>query len=431
MPLSREWMGLVAAGWVSSAAVWAQSPSPVPQPLPPPAGLAPLPKAELKTLTIGECLAIAEANHPSIRMAELSLSQTRMGAAAINNLPRVAEWIKPELPVRRQQAASGIVAAEAAVAKARQEIRYDVCRLYYTVVFAKQQEFIVNEIAEQLKLYKVFVEDYLKSTRPDPNAPLGITTITKNQVNIFLAKAEVKLKLAQGGQRKALAALKQAMGVDPASKDFEVKDHELPIMGGTVTEDQVLMHSMARRPELVQAAAATDAFRLEVCAQDKNRFSLQVQTLANATDLHANVVPAPIRNGEYKPGANPPEMPPQLFGKRLERVARAIEISRRQDAQYEQVQSLVKLQAIYAYEQWRETGEQMAIARRGFENGREMAELTKKNVGSVKQIDLVQNYGQALIAQSEYLDAVYEHIKALINLELVTAGAVKAKFPGR
>lgn len=406
------------------------APPPAPAPLPAPTPVAPAaPKTSLKKLTLGECLAIAEVNHPALRMAESSLSQTVKGAEAIRNLPKIAEWIKPELPVRRMQAANGITAAEAAVAKAHQEIRYDVCRLYYTVVYARQQEFIVNEITEQLKLYKDFVDKFL--AKPEPNSPLKITAATAKQINIFLAKANDKLEMARAGQAKAIAALKQAMGVDPATKDFEPKDTELPIMGGTVTEEQVIQHSMARRPELVQAAAATDAFRLEVCAQDKNRFGLQVQTLSNATDLHANVVPAPVRNGEYRPGATPPEMPPFLFGKRTERVSRAIDISRRQDAQYDQVQSLVKLQAIYAYETWRETNARMKNARIGFDNGRELADLIGKNTGSLQGIDSVQQFGAALIAQSEYLDAVYEHVKALINLELVTAGAVKANFPGR
>jgi hypothetical protein len=46
-------------------------------------------------------------------------------------------------------------------------------------------------------------------------------------------------------------------------------------------------------------------------------------------------------------------------------------------------------------------------------------------------MELVQNFVQAGLAQSNYLDAVYEHVKSMIALERVTAGAVKAGFPGR
>jgi outer membrane protein TolC len=424
-----------ATGWFA-VSTCAQSPVSAPattfQPLPKP---SPLPGGKpsttaVKTLSLGECLAIAEANHPSIKMAEASYSQSVTGLSSLEKLPGIATWVKPELPFRKQQSSRGIDAAAANVMKVKQEVANDVCRMYYTFVYAKQQDVIVTEIVEQLLTYRKVVEDYLKQP-VNPNDKLKISKLTLLLIVDALGRAKSKQLFAQSGKIQALAALKQAMGVDPVTFEFEPKDNELPIMAGTVTQEQIVDFAMSRRAELIMSAAAVDAFRLEVCAQDKNRFGLQVNTFAIGTDLHSTAIPNTIRNGEYKPGATAPEMPANLFGKREDRVSRAIDFSRRQDAQYEQVVSLVKLEAINAFLTWKRTSDQMAEAKIRFDAGKELAELTRQNTGNVTQVELLQNFVQSGLAQSDYLEAVYEHVKSMIALERITAGAVKAGFPGR
>lgn len=401
---------------------------PLPKPSPLPAG-KPNPAA-VKTLTLAECLTIAEANHPSIKMAEASLSQTVKGAASLEKLPGFTSWVKPELPFRKQQSSRGIDAAAANVTKVKHEVTNDVCRMYYTFIYAKQQEVIVGEIVSQLEEYQKIVKEILKQPVP-PDNKLKISKLTELLIIDALGRAKSKLHLAQSGRLQALAALKQAMGVDPVSFDGEPKDTELPIMAGTVTQEQIVEFAMTRRAELMMAAAAVDAFRLEVCAQEKNRHGLQVNTFASSTDLHSNAIPHSIRNGEYKPGATAPEMPANLFGNRDDRVSRAVDLSRRQDSQYEQVASLVKLDAVNGYLTWKRTSDQMVEAKLRFDAGKQLAELTRQNTGNVTQVELLQNFVQAGLAQSDYLEAVYEHVKSLIALERITAGAVKAGFPGR
>lgn len=422
----------VAAYGQSSVSAPVSAPATTFQPLPKP---SPLPTGKpspvpVKQLTLAECLTIAEANHPSIKMAEASLSQSAKGSESLEKLPGFANWVKPELPFRKQQSSRGIDAAAANLAKVKQEVTNDVCRMYYTIIYASQQEVIVNEMVEQLKTYEEIVKKVLMQPVP-PNDKLKITKMTELLIIDALGRAKSKLILAQIGKQQARAALKQAMGVDPVTYEFEPKDAELPIMAGTVTQEQIVEFAMTRRAELMMAAAAVDAFRLEVCAQDKNRHGLQVNTFAAGTDLHANAIPHAIRNGEYKPGATAPEMPSNLFGKREDRVSRAVDLSRRQDSQYEQVASLVKLEAVNAYLTWKRTSDQMAEAKIRFDAGKQLAELTKQNTGNVTQVELLQNFVQAGLAQSDYLEAVYEHIKSMIALERVTAGAVKAGFPGR
>ena len=398
-----------------------------PVPLPLPTETTPV-----KRMTLGECLVVAESNHPSIRMAEASLSSAIKGTATLEKLPpRLGALVRPDLPYRKQQSNRGIDAMTANLALTRQLVANDVCRMYYTFVFAKQQEVIVNEIVEQLNTYYDLVKKILELP-PDPNTnKLKISKLTENVIVDALKQAEAKRVFARTGCLRALAALKQAMGVDPVLCEFEPKDTELPIMAGTVTQAQVIDFAMTRRPELAQSAAATDVFRLEVCAQAVLKTGFQQQTFAAGTDLHAIQVPAAIRNGDYKPGATPPEMPATLFGSSTDRAARATDLSLRQDVQYEQVRGLIQLEAVNAYLTWKQTADQMALAKQRFDAGKQLADLTRQNAANVTQMELVQNFVQAGLAQSNYLDAVYEHVKSMIALERVTAGAVKAGFPGR
>ena len=117
---------------------------------------------------------------------------------------------------------------------------------------------------DQLQVFYEIAKELLKAGNP-----------RVNQFTVFAleeAIAEVKrLRVdAQTGQQLAFAALKEAIGVE---QDCAItpQDAELPVMGGTVTQEQVVELALARRPEVAQAAAGVDAFRLEVCAQDRVR----------------------------------------------------------------------------------------------------------------------------------------------------------------
>ena len=59
--------------------------------------------------------------------------------------------LRPDLPFRRQQAQRGLAVGTADVLKAQQENVYDVSRMYYTYVYATQQEQTASEIVEQME----------------------------------------------------------------------------------------------------------------------------------------------------------------------------------------------------------------------------------------------------------------------------------------
>jgi len=204
------------------------------------------------------------------------------------------------------------------------------------------------------------------------------------------------------------------------------------MLSGTVTLDHVIAEATARRPELTMAAMGVDAFRLEIAAQAQVKYQNIVPTLASAGDLHSKAVPMAQRNGEYRPGALAPEMPATLAGRVEDRVAKATELSLRQDALYDRTLSLVRLEATNAYLKWKAAVTKVEETKIRFDRGRVMVEESRAAAVAKQDTELlVTNEALAGKAQADYVEAVYEHIKALAALERVTGGGILTQFPER
>ncbi len=425
----------VAALVVTTTALGQQTALPMPQPgAPKPLNgqPTPVPPPTGQTHTLGECLAIGLANRPSIKAAQHSLNATALGYRALTKLSPVADIIQPDLPIRRKQSMRGISLAAADVEKARQETIYDVTRLYYTYVYARQQEHAVTDVIESMEVYykvaKQIVDEGLGGKGPggkriDNFTLYGLLNMI-GEIRLLKLKAEI-------GRMAALDALKEAMGVD-SCYEFVPRDTELPIMAGTVTKEQVVELALCRRPELIMASVGVDVFRLEVEAQAKNSRSRKVETLAAGSDLHAKLIPLAERDVDYRPGAVAPEMPTILVGKVEDRVARANEFACRQDAVYEAAVNLIKLEAANAYLNWLAASRRLDEAKQMYERSRKQVEEAKAAATARQDPELVVN-SEAVVgrAQAAYVEAVFEHLKALAALERVTAGGLPAAFPGR
>src|SRR5205823_3423269 len=66
--------------------------------------------------------------------------------------------------------------------------------------------------------------------------------------------------------------------------------------------EQIVALAVARRSEVIQAAAGLEVTSLEVIAQ-KKILGLRGDTFASGSDIHADPVPQGFANGEYRPGA--------------------------------------------------------------------------------------------------------------------------------
>ncbi len=429
--LPRRWRRLTAALLLApglAGGLAAQPPEPEAKPdVRPPAGA---PSATAKALTLGECLAIARDRQPMIRAAYHSYLASAAGSRALGNLGFVANLVTPDLPIRKQQATRGLTLGLAEVQKVTHESTQDVTVLYFSYVYARQQELTATDIIDQLEIYYEVAEGIVKSGARDPKMRLNQFSLYALQNVISEVKAQ-RLK-AETGRRLALEALRDAMGVE-GGFDFVPATKELPLMlSGVLTQEQVIAEALARRPELAQAAAGVDAFRLEVCAQAAVKRGRQVPTLASGSDLHSKQVPMAVRNGEYKPGALAPEMPGSLVGTTEDRVARATELSLRQDALYDRTASLIRLEASKAYLTWDAATRRVQEAKKKYERGRVLVEESRAAAIAKQDPEiLVTNEALAGKSQTEYVEAVFEHIKSLAALERITAGGVVTQFPGR
>lgn len=382
-----------------------------------------------RAVTLGECLAVARVRQPAVQAAQLSLAASERGYLALQGFHRALDLFSQDLPFRRRQAERGLVAMTATVQKTIHESTYDTTRVYYEYVRATQQEQTATDIIEQMEVFYKVAKDLVEAGVVDPRMKLNKFTLYA--LEEVIDKVKQLRETASYGRRLAVHALAQAMGLEPGEQVYPA-DTKLPVMGGQVTEEQVVQFALAARPELVQVAVLVDVTRLEVCAQGAVNRRHSLHTFASGTDLHSQMLPAAIRNGDYRPGAVPPEMPPTLVGKREDRVARAILYSERMDEVYRATVNLIRLEAVNAYLKWKATSERLEEAQKRFERGKKLAEESRTAAATKQDPELlVKNEALAGEAQAAYVEAVYEHLKALLTLERVTAGQVRAGFPSR
>ncbi|HSQ57014.1 MAG TPA: TolC family protein, partial [Gemmata sp.] len=222
--------------------------------------------------------------------------------------------------------------------------------------------------------------------------------------------------------------------VNDQAFDFRPRDAELPLMGQTkeITKKLAVDLALERRPELALAAAGLDAFRLEVYAQAKIPFRRVVPTFASGSDLHSKDIPSAMRGKEYRPGGIGPELPPQLVGSKFDRVCRAMAYSQRAEAVFDSARGLITLEAENAYLEFEQASEKLRLAKEKLDLGLTLRDRTRVNAPNTKAKDaLVQAEVLAAKAQSDYVEAVWEHLLALAALERITAGGIRPSFPGR
>ncbi len=402
-----------AVGLVVTAAVAAQ-----PAPAPPPA--APAPKPEPPRLSLVDCLRIANERQPTLTAARASLAAHQAAQRGVDEL-RVPKLLAPDLPIRRQQSLRGVDAAQAELYQAEYDTAYAVIRMYYSAVYARQQYEVAEEVVTGLLFWRDLVARIVQGGG-DPNLNQDVV----DRLNVYLRMAEARQAQALTGVERALAALREAMGVGPEYGYFRPLDAKLPVPSVKPDKDTVVALALARRCELVQAMVAADVTRLEVCAQSMFRFRPLVRTFASSSDIHAKSLPTGLRNGEYRPGAVGIEMPANVAGSRESRMEQVRAYGARAESVVEKTRRLITLEAEDAFENWLEAERQVEANREAARLSKLLAERTRTNVANIKKEDILQTDVLAGQAQAAYNEALYHQILALANLERITAGGFNA-----
>ena len=164
------------------------------------------------------------------------------------------------------------------------------------------------------------------------------------------------------------------------------------------------------------------------------RFRLRVLTAAQGADLHARPMPYAFKGVDdpYRPDVIGTSLPLTLVGDRATRVERAQLLGMRAEAVLDKAKSLIALEASTGYSTFIEASRQAEQLKPAVKAGADLTAL-------LRPLDPPRaTYEQKLRAEFEtaqvqalYNEAVFRRLIALANLERITAGGVKAHYPGR
>jgi outer membrane protein TolC len=372
-------------------------------------------------LTLPECVRLALDKQPALAAQRASLAAAETQQRGLDSL-HIPTLLSPELPIRRKQCALGVVIASAGLHQAEWDTVYAVTRMYLTVLYARAQKREADKAAEQFRLYRNTVEQFVATGK----GPREWTETTVDKILLYLGQAEARQAEAQRGIELATVALREAIGLGPDCC-IQVANDDLPQPRLDLCLPQLIALALARRGEMGQAVNLAEVFRLEVDAQAVAH-GVVTRTFAAASDIHVRPIPQGVADGEYRPGAVGPEMPPSFAGPRKARVERAKDLSARADAVVDKTRNLITLEVEDAFLRLREamknveqTGRTSAAARR-FES----AILKEGGIaGEQRRYRLEDALTDAVLAHQAYSarnEALYRQTLALAALERITAG---------
>lgn len=375
--------------------------------------------------TVADCVRIAYERQPALTAARHGVAAKQ---AAANGLSRrnFNYLFAPDIDVRRKQSCKGVSAAQAELMQAEVDTHYAVTRTYYTAIYARLQYDVAADILTKLQFDREDLDRALKAGAPKLSAPM----LDRLDIAINLAKA--KQLEAEEGMNRALAALREAMGIGLECSSFQLADLSLP--DPTVTPDRcdIVNLALARRGELMQVLIAADVFRLEVDAQGRIfRFKTVGRTFASAGDIHSQPVPPGLRNGDYRPGAIGFEMPVTLAGPRDSRVEQACQYSGRADAVVAKTKELIALEAEDGFAKWNEATRKCAFTKDAVNKAKKyikQLEEDRKEGATILPEDMTMSRLLAVQANVALNEAMFQQVLALANLERITAGGFSAGF---
>lgn len=433
LPTGRLALILSLGGALVSLLVPLSIPAAETLPAPAPAKPAAAPASAEVVVDLAACRRLALEKQPALGAYRASLAAAHTKVAALHNLGRIASLVRHDLCVRQRQAALGVVAAEARLHQAEVETLYAVTRLYWTAVFALGQLELAEDTLSQKKdqpdslhYRKAELEKFRKKRQNDD-------VWLKSQFDTLIATAEGKREEARQGVQRALAALREAIGLPPGCS-LTLKDKELPAPTGELTREQALALALARRGEIGQAGIAAEVVELEVCAQELVG-GVKAETFASGSDLHAQALPTGSFGEDYRPAAVGIEMPATLVGPRCLRVEQAQHLHQRALAVLAKTRGLVTLETEDAYLRWQEIQARVVAQQKAYATaGKALADLylaledetldaSKATISDALNYLLVR-----VVLRAQKDRARLDLVLALAALERITAGGFCPAF---
>jgi hypothetical protein len=384
-----------------------------------------------QVLSLADCVQIGLERQPALAAYRASVAAAEAQAQALEDL-KLAGVISHDIRIRRQQAALGVTIASAGLKQAEWETIYAVTRNYFTVLFAQQQQQVAQKAIDNLRATFDAAKSFMggEDGGEKKDRRIVVRQPDLDRINTYLLLAQTRKMDADVGVDRALAALREAMGVDCDFPCFLPKA-TLPLPEIDIPCCQVVDWAVGRRGELVQAVNFGEVTSLEVEAQGKTCLPV-AKTFASVADIHARPIPAGQHDNEYRPEAVGPEMPVNLVGKKRDRVQRASEFLARARAVVDKTRNLIILESKDAYLRWQQETRKIATAREARGKARGLFDASQQDfaAGVISAKDQVDNI--VLVVQSEvtYNEAVYRQLVALADLQRVTAGGLLLGWDG-
>jgi outer membrane protein TolC len=373
---------------------------------------------------------------PAVASAIASLQAAVQRSHALTNL-RVPTFIARDLPIRREQADSGVRVAEAGVHLAQMNASYSVTYCYLSYLYALEQAQVTKDAMDGLSEIQGELEKIYSEDKPGNNAERAQRTIARLQIKSYMSIAKARKAEAEMGAERALSALREAMGLCPDTP-IVVPRKMLPEVCLLLDKRILLDLAMKRRPEITQATLGASVALLEVNAQQTPQWlAFRVNTFASGSDIHANPLPAGSFDNEYRPGAVGPEMPVTINGSKRDRVSIAEAYAGRAETVVARTKLLIGLETDQAFLRWVEASKKLAHYREALQAAQERAEASKMVLklkapgGGLLGMPIhrvIDNGALASQMRAEVNKARYELLLALAQLERVTAGGFCARL---
>jgi outer membrane protein TolC len=397
----------------------------------------PAPEAEAASnpaLTLSACRQIALGNQPTLAATRASLQAALDRVNALENL-RVPACLARDLPIRRQQAALGVTIAQGGIAQAEAETIHGVTSSYLAALYAAQQIKLAEDedpdrgIQYRLKALQTLVNDEnLRRRRRDVMLPEH-----QKLVQSFLETFTGRIQEARQGKLRALAALREAMGVG-ADFIITLPDGDLPCPRVQPELPALVAAALARRGEMIQAAGFANVVCLEIDAQAAS-CRPSVKTFASSSDIHAKPIPTGDLGGvNYRPAIVGPEMPAFLNGSRAARVQQAHDYHERARALVAKTRNLITLEVEDLYRRWVNKSTEAAHLEKAYQDAKafsgRLQEIFKNSQkGDYPNLDELINAGlNTTRLQLEWKEAHYQALLALAALERATGGGFAVDF---
>lgn len=435
----RRWLGGTLLGVLLATLVTAQEPNGQ-KPAEPPRQLPEtlhLPRVKpTHTSDLARYRQIALERQPTVIAGRTSLCLAQTKIESIHKIGGIASLIRKDLDIRKEQSHYGVLAAQAQLSVAAWETLYGVTRNYWSAVFAQEQLNLADEALDprregSLPWLRKLVEDFYEESGRKDLRQWSATTIDVTIESIRAKKIE-----AEVGLKRAMAAMREAMGVEC---DFPIhipQDAKLPWIEVPVCLSEALDHAQNRRGEITQAAVFKEVTELEAKAQGKTHaWSLTAETFASGSDIHVQSVPMQLANGDYRPGGLGPDMPAKLAGPRADRVAQVNLYAERACSVVEKTRKLLALQTEDAVWKYEKATREVTANRKALQVSNELRDKIADEFKPVAPLGSRPNLDDLLgagLKAAQFRLAVnmarYERLLALTLLERATAGGIDPGF---